>query len=733
MRLFACGLALLIFFLAPAGAQPIIAPAASSNSSVSQSEGVDELIRILENDGTRKALIERLRASASPEARQGEAGAGADPANSVIARRMAELTKGFAEGLSDTATSIVNLASQTYSAFSTTGGRDYARITQVAGNIALLAAVLLIGYFVMRKLAAYAQSSISRRVAKRGWAPRLAGNVKALLIDLIAVVVAWASGYAVSLYILAGPTGRMGLDQTLLLNAFLIVELSKVLLRAILQPHTPPLRALPLGDTTAAYWYFWLARIVGVIGYPFMFFAPILAEIVGPPAAQVMRILAMATAVLIGILIVLQNKRPVRDMLARRVRDGRTDIASRSLAFLGSYWHIIANAYLIAILFVWLANPEAALPFVLNATVKSVIAILAGGVIISVISRFIHVGIKLPDDVKRRLPLLEGRLHAFVPRLMQLVRTITLVGVVIALAQAWGLIDFAGWVGSETGQRVSGSVISASIILIAGGAIYIAMSSWVEYRLNPDFGVAPTSREKTLLSLFRNAFTIALAVLVTMLALAQIGIDIAPLLAGAGVLGLAIGFGAQKFVQDIITGIFIQFENVMNEGDVVEVGGKSGVVEKLTIRSVSVRSVDGTLHLIPFSSVDLVSNMMKGFSFHVADIGVAYRENIGEVKQAMRDAFDELMETDAKASIIGTLDMQGVTQLGDSAVVVRGRIRTLPGAQWAVGRLYNETVKDIFDRRGIEIPFPHLTIYMGENKQGEAPPLRVARNGLAPA
>ena len=181
----------------------------------------------------------------------------------------------------------------------------------------------------------------------------------------------------------------------------------------------------------------------------------------------------------------------------------------------------------------------------------------------------------------------------------------------------------------------------------------------MEYRLDPPKGRKPTPRERTLLSLFRNAFTIALGILVMMLVLSELGVNIAPLLAGAGILGLAVGFGAQKLVQDIITGAFIQFENAMNEGDVVTVGNITGTVERLTIRSVSLRTLDGAYHLIPFSSVDSVSNFMKNFGYHVANIGVDYNENIPEVKKAMQDAFDRLKQTDHGEHIMGDLEMHG--------------------------------------------------------------------------
>jgi small conductance mechanosensitive channel len=225
--------------------------------------------------------------------------------------------------------------------------------------------------------------------------------------------------------------------------------------------------------------------------------------------------------------------------------------------------------------------------------------------------------------------------------------------------------------------------------------------------------VVATNREKTLLNLFKNAFTIALVVFGLMLALAQIGVNIAPLLAGAGVLGLAIGFGAQKLVQDIITGIFIQFENVMNEGDVVEAAGKSGVVEKLTIRSVTIRDMSGTVHLIPFSSVDQVSNMVRGFSFYVAEVEVAYDSDIEAVKQAMRDAFAMVMASEHKDVVLDELDLQGLIAITPASMSLRARIKTLAGKQWGAGRYFSEMLMRIFAERGIEVPTPRVRYVEG--------------------
>jgi len=264
------------------------------------------------------------------------------------------------------------------------------------------------------------------------------------------------------------------------------------------------------------------------------------------------------------------------------------------------------------------------------------------------------------------------------------------------------------------------------MILSAAFMLWLATTSFVDYRLNPEYGAVPTSRETTLLSLFRNAATIAIIIITLMFSLSEIGINIGPLLASAGVLGLAVGFGAQSLVKDIITGIFIQFENAINVGDVITVGGVTGTVEKLSVRSVSLRDGQGVFHIIPFSSVNMVSNAMRDFSYSVCDMGIAYRENVEEAKQAMHDAFDLLMEGGEIAQfIIAPLEWFGINSFGDNAVMLRTRIKTVPGKQWAVGRAYNGYLKTVFDERGIEIPFPQQTIWLGEAKDGSTQKFRI--------
>ncbi|AVF03971.1 mechanosensitive ion channel protein MscS [Devosia sp. I507] len=718
-------LSLLLVF--PATAQDILTGGSTTSAEESADPGassaaVDDLIRILQDDTARAALIERLQ-QAAPETDGAQAQEAAAPDMS-IARQLAEYTQSVAEGAATSVRSIGTALSNLQALFSGSISADSTALREFAVNIGLLLLALFGSFFVLRLITNGLGHGIAARATERGILARLAALVGVGMIDAASIFLAWGLGYVLALNFGTTSRGTMGINQSLLLNAFVVVEMIKLMVRLVLMPRFPALRFLPLADTNAAYWSFWSARIISLLGYAFMFVAPMLSGLVSRPAGGAVQVLAMATAVTIGVIITLQNKDDVRDWLAEISAKRDNDGLGRLLATIGRQWHVLVIAYLLALLVVWFANPETALPFMLSATVQSALAILVGSLIVGFITRFVSAGLSLPDDVRQRLPLLEARLKSFVPAVMRVVRWVVIAGVVVAIGQAWALFDFAAWIGSEEGLAVAGSVVSAALIILAAIVLYVVVASWVEFRLNANFGKVPTSREKTLLNLFKNAFTIALVVFGSMLALAQIGVNIAPLLAGAGVVGLAIGFGAQKLVQDIITGIFIQFENIMNEGDVVAVGSWTGVVEKLTIRSVTIRDLSGTVHLIPFSSVDQVSNMMRGFSYHVAEIGVAYDSDIDVVKAAMQEAFARLMETEHKEDILDELDMQGVTAFGDSAITMRARIKTLPGKQWGVGRRYNEFVKLVFAEKGIEIPYPHVTYVpaAGSGGASKSPP-----------
>ncbi|CDX55923.1 MscS Mechanosensitive ion channel [Mesorhizobium plurifarium] len=727
MRTLISLLLVLLLSGAPSFAQPV---AQGGSKPGEPNADVEALITILESDQARHRLIDKLRATAA----EGNRPAAETAPEATIAQEVAAYTRDAAESASSLIKTSATLVERIAGIFSGGISVDVRSLWNAVRNSALVVVLTFAVYLALRLAFGRFQRAFANAATRKGRLERFGLVGLSALADALTVLAAWAVGSVSSLSaFVIDQEGQAEVNRTLFLNAFLVIELIRAVARTLLAPRWPALRAWTLNDTTAAYWYFWVSRFVSVVGYTMFFLAPIVAINVSEDAAQVVRVVVMFAALVLALIVILQNREPVRRWLLRRSEARRTDILGRFLAALARLWHVMAIGYLVLVFVLWLAAPAMALPFVLTATVQSIIAVAIGVLLAGVIARIAGAGINLPTEVSERLPLLERRLNAFVPNVLRVVRFLVAGIVLLVIAQFWRAANIFGWLSSEVGQRFAVSIVSAILILLAGGLIYLAVQSWVEYRLNPNYGHVPSPRERTLLSLFRNAFVVALGVLIIMLVLSEFGVNIGPLLAGAGVVGLAVGFGAQKLVQDIITGAFIQFENAMNEGDVVTAGGITGTVERLTIRSVSLRSLDGAYHLIPFSSVEAVTNFMKNFSYHVASIGVDYGASIPEVKQAMHDAFDKLKEAGFAGDIIGNLEMHGVTEFADSAIVVRARIKTRPGKHFALGRAYNEIIKEIFDERGIEIPFPHVQFYMGgEDKPGKPQPPHIKQQHFGP-
>jgi len=226
---------------------------------------------------------------------------------------------------------------------------------------------------------------------------------------------------------------------------------------------------------------------------------------------------------------------------------------------------------------------------------------------------------------------------------------------------------------------------------------------------------ATKKRVTTLMNVLRTISVVIIWSIVVGVALEQIGFAVGPILAAAGVLGLAVGFGAQNLVRDVISGFFLILENQVRVGDVAIINGTGGLVEAVTFRTVVLRDLSAVVHVFPNGSINTLSNMTKGWSAYVIDMGVAYKEDTDRVVEVMRHVADE-MKTDPHygPSMLDTIEIFGVDDFADSAVVIKGRLKTIPIKQWEVGREYRRRLKKAFDENGIEIPFPHLSVYMGE-------------------
>ncbi|WP_298220257.1 mechanosensitive ion channel domain-containing protein [Halothiobacillus sp.] len=532
---------------------------------------------------------------------------------------------------------------------------------------------------------------------------------------------------------LAGDSEDFLWQQTLFLNAFISLEFVRLIIALVLTPSYDNLGLFPIKSDQARFWMRRSSRLIRFLGYGLMWLVPVVRRAWGGDTAQFV-VWALALAGLIYALhTVFCQRRALRAALLTIAQRHPIGMVSWLLSALAHSWHLLATLYICMVFLVGLTRPTDALPFIARATGYTALVIIGALLLSGIVVQLLGGEVRLKDRHRKKVPLLERRLNIYLPWLVRAIRLVILLMTIALILSVWHVTNIFNWLGTNPGQQFLSTVFDVAFILLGTLLAWLVTASLIEIKLNGVSDHMPSARMQTLLALFRNVVAIALLTMAVMMVLSELGVNIGPLLAGAGVLGLAIGFGAQKLVQDVITGVFIQLENAINTGDTITVGGITGTAERLSIRSVGLRDLNGTYHIVPFSAVEVVSNYMRGYAYHKAEYGIAYRENIDDAIAHLEAAFDELKSDPAMlGKILEPIRIPGVTELGASSVNIRVQIKTAPGEQWAVGRAYNRLVKMHFDAAGIEIPFPHTTIYFGEDKSGKAPPVYVQNLGCKP-
>lgn len=288
------------------------------------------------------------------------------------------------------------------------------------------------------------------------------------------------------------------------------------------------------------------------------------------------------------------------------------------------------------------------------------------------------------------------------------------------------ILSLQFWEQALSPQRIldlSASAVKILVVLVLAGIVSSIVNrlipkvrehliSTMQKHRGDDVEMA--KRAVTVSTLFRRTITALIWVVAFITALQQAGFDIAPILATAGVAGLAISFGAQNLVRDVISGVIILLENQIRVGDVAQLNGTGGLVEDINLRTVRLRSLDGTVHIFPNGSITSLANLTNEFSFYLWDLGVAYKEDTDHVVSVVKELAAAMRQEEGyREAILDDLEVLGVDQFGDNAVVIKMRIKTRPIQQWMVGRELNRRIKKRFDELGIEIPFPHRTLYLG--------------------
>lgn len=711
---------LLLFYLFCAPAQAIAIPGVTTSTTASaqtaptpepdveqKKAAYSALADVLENDTSRKELIEQLRTVAATPPQ--------DPVPKISPPEVVE-QKTVLENVTDVGRHYGDALSARFAQLyrNLIGSPHKPFNPQTFNNAAshfLMLAALVFAFYWLARLCAWplylkmGQWGRKKNREKSSWFHLPLMIAGAFIIDLLLLALTLFVGQILSDNLHAG-NRTIAFQQSLFLNAFALIEFFKALIRLLFCPRVADLRPFSIRDESAKYWALRLSILSGLIGYGLLVAVPIISNQVNVQIGALANVLIMLCITVWALYLIFHNKKAITDSLLH--------LADRSLSFFSLFirafsmvWHWLASAYFIVLCFFSLFDPGNSLKFMMGATFNSLAIIGIAAFVSGLLSRWISKTITLSPQVQRNYPELQKRVNGWLSTSLKVARFLTVCVSIMLLLNAWGLFDFWNWLHNGAGEKTVDILIRIALILFFSAVGWTLLASLIENRLVSDIHgrPLPSARARTLLTLFRNALAVIISTITIMILLSEIGVNIAPLLAGAGALGLAISFGSQTLVKDIITGIFIQFENGMNTGDLVTIGPLTGTVERMSIRSVGVRQDTGAYHIIPWSSITTFANFVRGIGSVVANYDVDRHEDAEKAKQALKAAVEELMEMDdIRGLVIGEPSFAGIVGLTNTAFTLRVSFTTQPLKQWTVRFALDSMVKKHFDIADVRAP-----------------------------
>ncbi|CAI2446988.1 Small-conductance mechanosensitive channel [Serratia proteamaculans] len=693
---------------------------APSNQTEQQKASYTALADILQDDKARATLIDHLR-QAADESPKTQTKPAASETPESLSDNLSSLAQGGISTVNQRLNSLQKLIDsgpkRTFNPDSFFRALGYFLLT-VAATFALFHLIRRLIRPLYKRMGSWGHNA---KLQQGPWYKLPTAILGAFAVDLLVLVLALAAGNLFARHVNADSATILRL-QTLFLSAFAVIEFFKAVLRLIFSPDFDYLRPFPFSDASAHYWNQRLAWLSGLIGYGLMVVVPVVATQISYPAAAAANLAIMLALTLYAVALILRNRKSIQQQINL--------LAERSMAFfsiilrgLGHVWHLLAIAYFLVLFALSQFDIGNSLRFMMTATVKSLVVIGVGALLSGMLTRWIFRRISLPDDVNRRYPMLERRINSYIPNGLKILRVMVVLAVTLLLFDAWHLINLYQWAGSENGEKIIGGLVHILLIMVVAVFSWTLMASIIEHRLALELsnGIRPSARERTLLTLFRNVLAIVISTITIMIVLSQVGINIAPLLAGAGALGLAISFGAQTLVKDVITGVFIQFENGMNTGEYVTVSGITGTVERMTIRSIGLRDDYGVYHIVPFSSITTLANYAREFGVYRANYSVSRDEDIDHVHEVLHQAVDALKQDEqVKHFLVGEPVFNGVVALGDRSFTTRVTVRTQALKQWVVQYALDRLVKMHFDQADIAMPQQAMQLSYAPGSQESA-------------
>lgn len=529
-----------------------------------------------------------------------------------------------------------------------------------------------------------------------------------LALDLLPVV-----GFAAVGTLLLGT--HLGNDATsrlvivAIVHAYALCRSVMSTARTIVSPG--PLSLFIMSGETAAYIEIWVRRIVtvGVFGIAIANVA-LLLGLYRSGYEALMR-LVMLTVHLMVVVVILQCRRLVADVIRSTRGTGLLAAVRNRIADL---WHYVAAVAVLAVWAVWALNVKNGYALLLQYFIGTAVVLMLGRLSLIVVLGAMDRVFRINPESLRRFPGLEERANRYLPLLRRTVSGMIVIISLVALLEVWGINAIVWFYGSRIGGRLLSAVLTIAVAVLAAAAIWELSNALIDRHLSHltrGGHYIRAARLRTFLPMLRTTLFSVIVTVVALTTLSEIGVNVAPLLAGAGILGIAIGFGSQKLVQDVITGLFLLLENAVQVGDFVTVSGLSGIVENLSIRTIRLRAGDGAVHIIPFSAVTSVTNTSRGIGNASVTVNIAYQEDVDRASQVLKDIAAEMRhDRDYKYLIRDDLELWGVDKVDGSMTSIVGQIQCTDSGRWPVQREFNRRMKLRFQELGIEIARPSQTI-----------------------
>ena len=712
----------------------VTAPAPTAASDVptiprglSPAEIDARLARVTDADA-RRILLERLHGEARARAATTSAGQGGGLGVALV--RLRHGLEGFTETLVERMSVLGTGAAMAPGELSkalraVTGGPNGPGLAVLLASLAILYGVGMFAHWLVRRLTAENRRRIETTPPIGLWSRILHALLRALF-DLLALAAFAVVTFGLSAMIFEGGGAGRTFVVTYLTGA-LAVYATAMVSRLALAADVPALRLVPLGDGLAIFLHRWLVRLAAV-GCVVWLTAGLL--ILTGMAIETHLLIVMVTgAIVFGAvmaMIVSSRKAVAQAIRGDALPPGATgDTVHRMRHQFAGLWHYLAIAYMIVVWSLWSMSMLARGPSTIWPAIASIAVVVALPLVDRALGRGLaksFAGAAKSDGLPR-----------YVNVVRRGVRVILVAVAAVLVLQLWGVNVLAG-AGPGAADAFWDAVFDISVTLLLASVIWQLVKTATDRHLTTketeDGTEAPNARALTLLPLLRKCVFSVLAVLATLIVLSSIGVDIGPLLAGAGVIGLAVGFGAQTLVRDIVSGVFFLIDDAFRIGEYIEMGEIRGEVEAISLRSLRLRHHRGAIHTIPFGELRSITNYNRDWVIYKMEFRVPYDTDIEKVRKIIKQiGLDMLEDPEIGPNFLEPLKSQGVSRMEESAFILRAKFMCKPREQFVIRRVAYQRIQEAFEANGIEFAHRNVTVHVPPKGEGD----RKSEQGAAAA